>query len=77
MSVLNGNETSQREKGTALVADTSAWDGASGATVKSGVSGRTVATSHASATRRPVLVPPCSVRPPVSRALTFTSTPCQ
>src|SRR5262245_17049929 len=77
ISVLNGNATSQRENGTALVADTSAWVAASGATVKSGFSGRTAATSHASATRLPVLVPPWSVGPPVRRPFTVPSAPCQ
>src|SRR5436305_15071927 len=40
-------------------------------------SGITARTAHASWSRRPVLVPPCTVRPLRSRATTFTSTPCQ
>src|SRR5687768_1705842 len=40
-------------------------------------SGSLARTSHASATLRPVLVPPCTVSPFSSRAFTEKSTPCQ
>src|SRR5947209_7344334 len=40
-------------------------------------SGRSARTAHASCSRRPVLVPPCTVRPLRRRATTLTSTPCQ
>ena len=40
-------------------------------------SGITAFSAHESESRRPVLVPPCTVRPFRSRALTPTSTPCQ
>src|SRR5262245_17888316 len=40
-------------------------------------SGTTARTSQASVSRRPVLVPPCTVSPNPRRALTVTSTPCQ
>ena len=42
--------------------------------VRSGTSAR---TSQASVSRRPVLVPPCTVSPFRKRALTPISTPCQ
>src|SRR4029077_15309871 len=40
-------------------------------------SGTNPRTSQASVSRRPVLVPPCTVSPYRKRALTLTSTPCQ
>ncbi len=40
-------------------------------------SGTSARTSQASESRRPVLVPPCTVSPFFKRALTLTSTPCQ
>src|SRR6266850_3152776 len=41
------------------------------------VSGRTARMAQLSCSLRPVLVPPCTVSPFRSRALTPTSTPCQ
>src|SRR5262245_21572164 len=40
-------------------------------------SGTNARTSQASVSRRPVLVPPCTVSPYLRRAFTVTSTPCQ
>ena len=41
------------------------------------LSGTNARTAQASVSRRPVLVPPCTVSPFRMRALTPTSTPCQ
>ena len=40
-------------------------------------SGTAALNAHESANLRPVLVPPCTVRPLRSRAFTLMSTPCQ
>ena len=40
-------------------------------------SGKAARTAQLSGSRRPVLVPPCTVSPFRSRATTLTSTPCQ